>query len=109
MAINLGWGVGGGLGGFIASKNYQSLCWVDGITNIVAAILLLIILPKVFLAQQQKKGKEKQVYASPYKDKSFLYYIFLKLLFATCFFNCLQLFLYFLKKNFFSANRGTAL
>ncbi|MEO5985191.1 MAG: MFS transporter, partial [Ferruginibacter sp.] len=47
LAINLGWGVGSALGGFLASINYQLLFWVDGITNIAAAGMLLMILPKV--------------------------------------------------------------
>ena len=38
LAINLGWGVGGALGGFLAIMTYHLLFWVDGFTNIVAAI-----------------------------------------------------------------------
>ena len=30
LAINLGWAFGGGLGGLLASFNYQLLFWVDG-------------------------------------------------------------------------------
>ncbi len=41
LAINIGWGVGGALGGFLASINYHLLFWVDGFTNISAAFLLL--------------------------------------------------------------------
>src|SRR5882762_5364907 len=40
LAINLGWAVGGAIGGILASINYHLLFWVDGITNILAAILL---------------------------------------------------------------------
>lgn len=47
LAINVGWGVGGGLGGFLASINYHLLFWVDGLTNITAAFLLIWLLPKV--------------------------------------------------------------
>ena len=89
LAINLGWGVGGALGGFLASFNYHLLFWVDGLTNITAALLLLWLLPKVSLAQQRNLAKpttEKQKVKPAYADKGFLYFIGLQILFATCFF-----------------------
>ena len=89
LAINLGWGVGGALGGFLASFNYHLLFWVDGLTNISAALLLLWLLPKVSLAQQRnltKTTSEKQKAKPAYADKGFLYFIGLQILFATCFF-----------------------
>jgi len=89
LAINLGWGVGGALGGFLASINYHLLFWVDGVTNISAAFLLLWLLPKVSLAQQHNKPKEKAaaVKSRPvHADKTFMYFIGLQLLFAICFF-----------------------
>ena len=89
LAINLGWTVGSALGGFLAAINYHLLFWVDGITNITAAILLLLLLPKVTLAQQHHKPKEnKQVIKSisPYRDKTFIYFIGLQIVFAICFF-----------------------
>lgn len=89
LAINLGWGIGGALGGFLASVNYHLLFWVDGITNICAALLLLWLLPKVSLSQQQNLNKStiEKVKATPaYADKTFLYFIGLQVLFAICFF-----------------------
>ena len=104
LAINLGWGVGGAFGGFLASINYHLLFWVDGFTNISAAFLLVWLLPKVSLAQQQNLHPEKikALKAPPaYADKKFLYFIGLQLLFAFCFF---QLFttmpLYFKERLF---------
>jgi predicted MFS family arabinose efflux permease len=89
LAINLGWGVGGALGGLLASINYHLLFWVDGFTNIFAALLLLWILPKVSLSQQQNlnktEGKKVKV-ASAHTDKTFLWFIGLQLLFSICFF-----------------------
>ena len=46
LAINLGWAFGGALGGFLASINYHLLFWVDGCTNILAALFLLKLLPR---------------------------------------------------------------
>lgn len=89
LAINLGWGVGGALGGFLASINYHLLFWVDGLTNISAAFLLVWLLPKVSLAQQQNLHRSKKAVArsvSAYADKTFLYFIGLQVLFALCFF-----------------------
>lgn len=89
LAINMGWGVGGALGGFLAIKNYHLLFWVDGCTNIVAAFLMLLLLPGVSLAQQHngvKTGVDKQKANPAYADKIFLYFIGLQILFAICFF-----------------------
>ena len=89
LAINLGWGLGGALGGFLASINYHLLFWVDGLTNIAAAFLLIWLLPKVSLAQQRNLTKAKKDLIKPapaHADKTFLYSIGFKILFAICFF-----------------------
>jgi predicted MFS family arabinose efflux permease len=89
LAVNLGWGVGGALGGFLASVNYHLLFWVDGFTNILAALLLLWLLPRVSLSQQQNLSKtaDKKEKAKPaYADTTFLYFLGLQLLFSICFF-----------------------
>lgn len=91
LAINLGWGIGSALGGLLASINYNLLFWVDGFTNILAAFLLLAILPKISLNQQKKPqySKPKHVEATattPYRDKPFLIFLGLQVLFAICFF-----------------------
>ncbi len=89
LAINLGWGIGSALGGFLAAINYHLLFWVDGCTNIVAAFMLLIILPKVSLHQQQKNIVAKDLPAvviKPHRDKIFLFFLLFKILFAICFF-----------------------
>lgn len=88
LAINLGWGVGSALGGFLASINYHLLFWVDGFTNIIAAFLLLLILPKVKLSEQRSPAEKTDTpqSSSAWKDRTFLYFIFFKILFAICFF-----------------------
>ena len=89
LAINIGWGVGVALGGFLASINYHLLFWTDGLTSIAASLSLLIILPKVSLSQQKKtlqhtEAKSKAI--PPYRDRVFLQFLILTVLFATCFF-----------------------
>lgn len=89
LAINIGWGIGVALGGFLASYNYHLLFWTDGCTNIIAAISLITILPRVSLDQQRKeaiKGEKLQTAVSAYRDKTFLQFLFLTILFAACFF-----------------------
>jgi predicted MFS family arabinose efflux permease len=89
LSINLGWAIGSALGGFLASINYHLLFWVDGCTNITAAIILIIILPKITHAQQQKTTsttKESSIDKKAYLDKTFLYFLGFQVLFASCFF-----------------------
>ncbi len=86
LAINLGWAVGGALGGFLASINYHFLFWVDGCTNIAAAFLLLKLLPYVKSGAKKTETRHHPVIQSAYRDKIYLYFIFLTILFAACFF-----------------------
>jgi len=88
LAINLGWAFGGAIGGFLASVNYHLLFWVDGCTNILAAGLLLKLLPFVKSGSKRKVHKQQAPPAasSPYRDKAYLFFITLTILFASCFF-----------------------
>ena len=86
LAINLGWAVGGALGGFLASVNYHLLFWVDGCTNILAAFLLLKLLPYVKSGTKHATEKHAPAGRSAYKDKIYVSFIFLTILFAACFF-----------------------
>jgi predicted MFS family arabinose efflux permease len=86
LAINLGWAVGGGMGGLIAAINYRLLFWVDGGTNILAAILLLILMPKSKISKTIKKRDPNQVRFSPYKDKTYLLFILMGMFFFICFY-----------------------
>ena len=86
LAINLGWAVGGALGGFLASVNYHLLFWVDGCTNIVAALLLLKLLPYVKSGTKHAIEKHKVTERSAYRDKFYVSFIVLTVLYATCFF-----------------------
>jgi predicted MFS family arabinose efflux permease len=88
LAINLGWSFGGALGGFIAAKNYHLLFWIDGLTNLAAAIFLRIVLsPSRNEATPSmhdiKPGGEK--YAA-YKDKAYLAFIFFTILYGYMFY-----------------------
>ncbi|MES2847548.1 MAG: MFS transporter [Bacteroidota bacterium] len=87
LAINLGWAVGGMLGGFISDYNFELLFWVDGFTNIAAGVLLYCVLsPSKNEATKQNIEKSVTVVASVYKDHLYLFFVFLQILFAICFF-----------------------
>lgn len=88
LAVNLGWAVGTSLGGLIASINYEWLFWVDGFTNIAAAILLFVFLKpgEGEIHPHQKQREETAPQVSAYKDKTYLWFIFLATIFGMCFF-----------------------
>jgi predicted MFS family arabinose efflux permease len=86
LAVNLGWAVGSAIGGLLAAINYELLFWVDGATNIAAALLLAYLLRP---SKQVRPAKKKTVVDpthSPYRDKIYLLFILLTILFACCFF-----------------------
>ncbi|MDZ4665749.1 MAG: MFS transporter, partial [Bacteroidota bacterium] len=88
LAINLGWAFGVSVGGVIASYSYTLLFWIDGITNILAALSLFYFLRPVL---QKKEDKAKELVLQPiqqsvYKDKYFMAFAFFTMLFGFCFF-----------------------
>jgi predicted MFS family arabinose efflux permease len=89
LSTNLGWALGGTLGGFIASRNYHLLFWIDGCTNILAAVLLRAVLaPKRNPATPKADKKElvRDRANSAYFDKVYIAFIVLSTAFAYCFF-----------------------
>jgi predicted MFS family arabinose efflux permease len=76
LAINLGFSLGPALGGFlIANVSYAGLFWVDGITCIIAAIIMIKLLrPKKAV---QKADSESEIKAAklPYTDIPYLIFI----------------------------------
>jgi len=87
LAVNLGWAVGGAIGGILASINYHLLFWVDGATNILAALLLRYFLSGAATSAPAGGSVSEEVPAvSPYRDRIYLQFIGLTILFAACFF-----------------------
>src|SRR5882724_8316372 len=87
LAINLGWAAGGAIGGLLASINYHLLFWVDGATNLVAALLLHYFLsPEDGQAHRSGNEKAGTPVLSPYKDKVYLKFVGLTILYDSCFF-----------------------
>lgn len=88
LAVNLGFSVGPAMGGFIALYfGYHALFVLDGLTSFGAALLLWIYLPKKAkdIATQRKNSIE-ETSTSAYSDVTYLFFIGLVALYATCFF-----------------------
>lgn len=87
LSVNLGWAIGAALGGLIAAYNYELLFWIDGISNILAALLLFFLLkPTGVNLSETTKIPELVILKSAYKDKTYLWFIVLVMLFGFCFF-----------------------
>lgn len=101
LAINLGWAVGGALGGILASFNYSLLFWVDGLSNLLAAVLLYLTLsPKRNPATEVMKKVSEPILISAYKDRPYMIFIILVFVFALCFFQMFTTIPVFFKENF---------
>lgn len=100
LAVNFGWAFGGTIGGFLAAKNYNLLFWVDGVTNIFAGILLIFVLPVPKKTRQNIRDKKQESisqFTSAYRDKEYLFFIVLTVLFAFCFFQMFTILPVYLK------------
>jgi len=103
LAINIGWAVGSGLGGFIAHIDYKLLFWVDGFTNIAAVLLLWFFLKPVNYKPTPNTDSNQPKIKSAFSDKTYLSFAFITMLFACCFFQIFtNLPVYFKKELHFS-------
>lgn len=85
LAINLGWAIGGAIGGILASIDYKLLFWVDGCTNLFAAFLISRFLGTASVVPQAEEQRTGTV-QGPYRDKIYLWFIGCTILFACSFF-----------------------
>lgn len=83
LAINLGWAVGGGVGGWLAGVSYNLLFWADGLTCLVAGLVLWRNLP-VPAAQFVREPDSSDTHQStnltepvlsPYRDTLFIAFV----------------------------------
>jgi predicted MFS family arabinose efflux permease len=99
LAVNLGWAVGGAIGGILASINYHLLFWVDGATNILAAFLLRYFLSGAATSAPAGGSVSEEAPAvSPYRDRGYLQFIGYTILFAACFFQSFTILPVYFKK-----------
>ena len=99
LAINIGWAVGSAIGGILAKINYELLFWVDGITNIMAAFIMLLFLKPVKQNKQQDTIQDLAPVIPAFRDKTFMIFIIVTALFASCFFQIFTNLPVYLKKE----------
>jgi predicted MFS family arabinose efflux permease len=87
MAVNLGWTVAPAMGGLLAAVGWHWLFWVDGITCILAAVLLSVLVPSVKKtpAVEEEPSAETAPPGTPYADRIFLIFSVLTVLNAIVF------------------------
>jgi predicted MFS family arabinose efflux permease len=87
LAVNLGWAVGGAIGGILANINYHLLFWVDGATNLAAVLLLRWFLPlQSDAVPVHETAASKAPALSPYKDAVYLRFVAFTIVFGCGFF-----------------------
>ncbi|MCB0697496.1 MAG: MFS transporter [Chitinophagaceae bacterium] len=102
LAINLGWAVGGAVGGFVAAHSYHLLFWIDGLTNMAAALMLwLLLAPSKNKETTKKKEEHTGPVISAYKDSPFLLFVALNTIFAICFFQVFTTIPVYFKQDLF--------
>jgi predicted MFS family arabinose efflux permease len=82
----MGWALGSGLGGLLAEINFELLFWVDGITNLSAALLMWLILKPTKYKPQKEKDEALPPQRSAYSDRTYILFIVITMIFASCFF-----------------------
>lgn len=101
LAINIGWAVGSATGGVLAKINYELLFWVDGITNITAAVVMLAFLKPVSRKGVQETNQSVAPVVSAYRDKTYIAFILVTVLFACCFFQIFTNLPVYLKRDLY--------
>jgi predicted MFS family arabinose efflux permease len=102
LSINLGFAVGPALGGLILVHfGYQWIFIFDGITCILAAILIMLYLPFKNTSNIHEKddGPKVTQTLSAYKDTKYLVFIVMVMFYATLFFQLFTTVPVFLKKE----------
>lgn len=97
LAINLGFSIGPAVGGLLA---FQYLFWADGITCMLAALLLRIALPPVIINKpKEENGVPEKPSSSVWKDEVYLRFTFFIFLSALCFLQMFSLLPVFFKEQ----------
>jgi len=73
LAINLGFSIGPAIGGLLS---FQYLFWVDGLTCMIAAIILRMALPPVVTEERKQNRKTGRIDSSVWRDRIYLKFTF---------------------------------
>ena len=100
LAINMGWAIGPAIGGLLASINYQLIFWVDGLTCVIASLLLYFLFSDVKIKTIGKTvTREQRQISSAYRDKIFLLGMFYIFLVGVCFFQMFNIMTVYFKQQ----------
>ena len=100
LAINVGWAIGPAVGGLLASINYQLLFWVDGLTCMLASLLLYFLFSDAKTTEVHKQASHQRVQSSSaYRDKIFLLGMFYIFLVGLCFFQMFNILTVYYKQQ----------
>ena len=94
MAVNLGFSIGPAMGGILSSISYDFLFYCNALGALLAGIVYVIFFRKRhtqtgFTRKERKAMKADATLApelSPYRDRPFLIFCFLCVIFSVCFF-----------------------
>lgn len=87
LAINLGFSVGPLIGGFVAFYiGYKPLMLIDGVTSILAGILVILYVPRKVAGVPKLTKAIRSETKSVYHDFEYLFFILMVSLFGMCFF-----------------------
>ena len=114
LAINLGWAIGGGLGGWLASVDYRLLFWADGLTCLLAGVVLWFNLPVPDLPTEGSLTEPlplpisngtthlpvEPIRATPYRDSLFIAFVICTTLYFTVFMQLFTIVPLFFKEVF---------
>jgi MFS family permease len=85
LAINLGFSIAPIVGSWLAESSYRGVFWMDGFTCIGAGLLVLFFLQNKFDPEKRKNAVATSN-DSPWKDKAYLFFIPLIVLYSAAFF-----------------------
>ena len=100
MSVNLGWTVAPALGGLLASLGWDWLFWVDGLTCIAAAFMLRRLPATKTVVTESGTDEPKSRGISPFKDRSFMWFIILTVVNAVVFMQILWTVPVFFKEGY---------
>lgn len=109
MAFNIGWTIAPALGGLLASLGWHWLFWVDGLTCLLAALMLrwltapkAVLKPVVPLDELEPEAvkAEARVSIPPYRDRPYMIFLLLTLLNAVVFMQILWTVPVFFKEGY---------
>ncbi len=111
LAINLGWSLGGTLGGLLAAIDYQMLFYLEGGTNILAGLMILVLLPsnQNSVRKFTMKVERHAGTTHPWVNPVFLRFMLFATLFTTAFFLVFRLVPVFWKAEWAISERGIGL